>query len=56
MARRSLFGTANGIGVGWVLLTGEMVANAYDIPLGAGVAASRVIRDGLGVPIGGMLC
>lgn len=44
-----------GIGVGWVLLTGEMVANAYDIPLGAGVAASRVIRDGLGVPIGGML-
>lgn len=44
-----------GIGVGWVLLTGEMVANAYDVPLGAGIAASRVIREGLGVPLGGML-
>jgi hypothetical protein len=44
-----------GIGVGWVLLTGEMVSNAYDVPLGAGVAAARVLRDGLGVPIGGML-
>ncbi|BBY28421.1 zinc ribbon domain-containing protein [Mycolicibacterium sediminis] len=44
-----------GIGVGWVLITGEMVSNAYDVPLGAGVAASRVLREGLGVPIGGML-
>lgn len=44
-----------GLGVGWVLITGEMVSSAYDVPLGAGVVASRVLREGLGVPIGGML-
>jgi len=44
-----------GLGVGWVLLTGATVARAYGVPLGAGIAASRIMRDGLGVPIGGML-
>lgn len=44
-----------GIGVGWVLLTGAAAARAYGVPLGAGIAGTRVLRDGLGVPIGSML-
>jgi hypothetical protein len=43
------------LGVGWVLLTGAMVARSYGVPLGAGIAAGRLLREGLGVPIGGML-
>lgn len=44
-----------GLGVGWVLLTGAAVTRSYGVPLGTGIAASRIVRDGLGVPIGGML-
>lgn len=44
-----------GLGVGWVLLTGAAVARAYGVPLGAGVAGVRILRDGLGVPIASML-
>jgi hypothetical protein len=54
----TLVGTAGlgiGLGVGWVLLTGAMIAQAYDVGLGAGIAGSRILRDGLGVPIGGLL-
>jgi hypothetical protein len=43
------------LGVGWVLLTGAVVAQAYDVGLGMGIAGSRILRDGLGVPIGGMI-
>jgi hypothetical protein len=43
------------LGVGWVLLTGAVVAQAYDVGLGMGIAGSRIVRDGLGVPIGGMI-
>jgi hypothetical protein len=32
-----------------------MIAQAYDVGLGAGIAGSRILRDGLGVPIAGML-
>ncbi|MDX1888400.1 zinc ribbon domain-containing protein [Mycolicibacterium sp. 050158] len=48
-------GLGIGLGVGWVLLTGAMIAQAYDVGLGVGIAGSRVLRDGLGVPIGGLL-
>lgn len=48
-------GLGIGLGVGWVLLTGAVVAQAYDVGLGMGIAGSRVLRDGLGVPIGGLL-
>jgi hypothetical protein len=48
-------GLGIGLGVGWVLLTGAMVAQAYDVGLGMGIAGSRVLRDGLGVPIGGLI-
>jgi hypothetical protein len=44
-----------GLGVGWVLLTGAAVAKSYGVPLGAGVSGVQLLRDGLGVPIGGML-
>jgi hypothetical protein len=44
-----------GLGVGWVLLTGAAVARSYGVPLGAGVAGARVLKDGLGIPLGGML-
>jgi hypothetical protein len=48
-------GLGIGIGVGWVLLTGAVVAQAYDVGLGMGIAQSRVLRDGLAVPIGGLI-
>lgn len=43
------------LGVGWVLLTGAAVARSYGVPLGTGVAAGRILREGLGVPFGSML-
>ncbi|MCW2516426.1 MAG: zinc ribbon protein [Mycobacterium sp.] len=48
-------GLGIGLGVGWVLLTGAMIARAYDVGLGVGIAGSRVLRDGLGVPIAGLV-
>jgi hypothetical protein len=44
-----------GLGTGWVLLTGAAIARSYDVGLGTGIAAYRIMRDGLGVPIGGMI-
>jgi RsiW-degrading membrane proteinase PrsW (M82 family) len=41
-----------GLGVCWVLLTGAVVARSYGVPLGAGVAGFRMLKDGLGVPLG----
>jgi hypothetical protein len=47
-------GLGIGIGVGWVLLTGAAVARSYGVPLGEGITVSRIVRDGLGIPVGGM--
>ncbi len=44
-----------GLGAGWALLTGTAVAREYDIPMGAGMSPYRIMRDGLGVPLGAML-
>ena len=44
-----------GLGVGWVLLTGASIARAYDVGLGMGIAGFHILRDGLGIPIAGML-
>jgi hypothetical protein len=44
-----------GLGVGWVLLTGTAVARSYGIALGSGVVGGRMLRDGIGVPLGGVI-
>jgi hypothetical protein len=43
------------LGVGWVLLTGAMVARSYGVALGAAVVGGRMLRDGIAVPLGGVL-
>ncbi len=43
------------LGVGWVLLTGEMVARAYGVPMAAGLAIHHVVREGVLIPTGGMI-
>ncbi|AMO63752.1 Uncharacterised protein [Mycolicibacterium phlei] len=43
------------LGVGWVLLTGAMVARSYQIALGSGIVGARLLRDGIGIPLGGVL-
>lgn len=43
------------LGITWAVLTGAVAARTYGIPLGAGIAAARVLRDGLGVTFGGIL-
>jgi hypothetical protein len=43
------------LGVGWVLLTGEMVARAYGVPMAAGLAIRHVMREGVMIPVGGMI-
>jgi hypothetical protein len=43
------------LGIGWVLLTGAAVARSYGVPLGTGIAAGRILRDGLGIPVASMV-
>jgi hypothetical protein len=44
-----------GLGIGWVMLTGTMVARSYGVGLGTGIAGYRMLREGIGVPIGGLI-
>jgi hypothetical protein len=44
-----------GLGVGWVLLTGALVARSYGIALGAGVVGARMLQMGIAIPLGGVI-
>ncbi|EHB54888.1 hypothetical protein MycrhDRAFT_2082 [Mycolicibacterium rhodesiae JS60] len=53
MALTGTLGAA--LGVGWVLLTGQMVAKAYGVPMAAGLAIHHLMREGIAIPAGGMI-
>jgi hypothetical protein len=44
-----------GLGVGWVLLTGTMVARSYGIALGSAVVGALMVRTGIAIPLGGVI-
>lgn len=44
-----------GLAVGWVLLTGTMIAKAYGVELGAAVIGARMVRMGIMIPAGGVI-
>ncbi|MED5812548.1 zinc ribbon domain-containing protein [Mycolicibacterium sp. 050232] len=44
-----------GLGGAWALTTGTAVAREYDMPMGVDVPQLRIMRDGLGIPLGAML-
>ncbi len=44
-----------GIGVAWVLWSDDLIARDSGAAFDAGIAGHRVLRDGLGVPEGGLL-
>ena len=44
-----------GLAVGWVLLTGAAVARSYGIALGSGVVGARMVRDGIVIPLCGVI-
>lgn len=43
------------LAVGWVLLTGALVARSYGIALDAGIVGARMLQMGIGVPLGGVI-
>ena len=44
---------AVGLGVGWALLTGPVVAHSYDLTLLTGMAGGRALWERLAIPVGG---
>lgn len=44
-----------GLGVGWVLLTGTMVARSYEVGLGSAMVGMPMLRVGIGIPLGGVI-
>ncbi|HEX2284034.1 MAG TPA: zinc ribbon domain-containing protein [Mycobacterium sp.] len=44
-----------GLAVGWVLLTGAAVAHSYGVALGSGIVGARMWRDGIAIPLGGVI-
>ncbi|MGY4708103.1 zinc ribbon domain-containing protein [Mycolicibacterium sp. CBM1] len=52
LAAAGILGAA--LGVGWIMLTGEIVARAYGVPMAASLAIGHVIREGIAIPAGGV--
>ncbi|MEO3758689.1 zinc ribbon domain-containing protein [Mycobacterium sp. B14F4] len=55
MPMRSLLTTAAlavGLGVGWALMTGAVVAESHDVALGQGETSGQKLVTGLGIPVG----
>jgi hypothetical protein len=44
-----------GLAVGWVLLTGEAIARSYGVALGTAIVGYRLLRDGIAIPLGGVV-
>ncbi|MGV0778415.1 zinc ribbon domain-containing protein [Mycolicibacterium elephantis] len=44
-----------GLGLGWVLLTEATISRSYELGLAGGPDWDRILRDGLAVPLGGVL-
>jgi hypothetical protein len=44
-----------GLAVGWVLLTGSAVARSYGVALGSAIVGARMLRNGIGIPLGGVI-
>src|SRR3954452_9139584 len=44
-----------GLGAGWALLTGAIVAHSYDVALSEGTTEGHSIIEGLGIPAGGAM-
>ncbi|KUI16538.1 hypothetical protein AU192_23425 [Mycobacterium lehmannii] len=46
---------AVGLGVGWVSLTGAVLAKSYGVALGSAIAGERMLRMGVAIPLGGVV-
>jgi len=44
---------AVGLGVGWALLTGSVIAHSYDVTLLSGMTGGRALWERLAIPLGG---
>jgi hypothetical protein len=42
-----------GLGVGWALFSGAVVARSYDVALGGGITGHSTLVEGLAIPVGG---
>jgi len=43
------------LGAGWILLTGEMVARSYGVPMAAGLAMQHMVKEGIAIPAGAII-
>ncbi|WP_094288217.1 hypothetical protein [Mycobacterium lehmannii] len=46
---------AVGLGVGWVSLTGAVLAKSYGVALGSAIVGERMLRMGVAIPLGGVV-
>lgn len=44
-----------GLGVGWAISTVASTTRSYGVALGRGIEGPHILREGLGIPLGGML-